>query len=58
VKEDAPELFSGSKQGFGSGDGGARGPSEVTPDTEAERNKKFEEQYAAKGFIKYEPDNY
>jgi len=55
VKEDAPELFAGSgPKGFGSGDGGARGPSDKDDDKEAENRKKLEKEFADRGLIAYD----
>lgn len=55
VKEDAPELFGvPGPQGHGSGDGGARGRSTSEPDTEAERIKKLEKEFADRGLIAYD----
>ena len=56
VKEDAPELFSGAKVNHGSGDGGAHGPSTPPGDEGAAREKKYTEQFAAKGFVEYDPN--
>lgn len=55
VKEDAPELFgTQSPGGPGSGDGGARGRSTVTPDKEADERKKLEKEFADRGLVSYD----
>lgn len=55
VKEDTPELFGDPGQkGYGSGDGGARGPSDKDEDKEAEKRKELEQEFADRGLIPYD----
>lgn len=55
VREDTPELFAApGPNGFGSGDGGARGGSAPKGDEEAENRKRLEKEFADRGLLPYD----